>query len=425
MSERKGSIELVILLSLVLCAFLVGLGLYYRLPPPQTLLAPAEGRALDVDQLIRDMATLRGLTLLRPIPWETLSATALQERALATRAVGLSEDDLASRQEVLTFLGLLPPNSKLENLLLDLRGQTVLGLYDPRAKKLWIPSSDNLGVSEQLTLAHELVHGLEDQHFELSKYTRPAFSGNDDELNAAQCLVEGDAGWAQALYTEANQSVGTNLSLFLATLNQQSRVLDSAPLYVHDWLQLPYESGLPFVKKISQNGGWVAVNQAFASLPRSTEQVLHPEKYTEANDPPVNVEIPAYPEELANWILVRDNVLGEFDFRTWFRTFLPQADADRDAAGWGGCRYQLWRNGNQHVFILNSSWDSADDAWEAQYAIELWLKYRFQIAPEVYFQGGLFSSSEETAIIYPAGKSVQLVMAPDRDLALGLLKALP
>ena len=116
--------------------------------------------------------------------------------------------------------------------------------------------------------------------------------------------------------------------------------------------------------------------------PLSSEQILHPEKYLELPDPPLEVQIPEYPEELAGWTLVRDNVLGEVDFLSWFRTFLPDADAGFSRCGMGWLPLPAVAKGSQSIFILNSRWDSADDAWEAQYALEMWLKYRFQQAPE-------------------------------------------
>jgi hypothetical protein len=55
----------------------------------------------------------------------------------------------------------------------------------------------------------------------------------------------------------------------------------------------------------------------------------------------------------------------------------------------------------------------------------MWLKYRFRQAPEVYFQGGLYSSPREAAVLYPDRSSLQLVMSPDEKSALALLKNLP
>lgn len=425
MTERNGSIQLVILLSLVLCAFLVGLALYQQLPafkPPQMA---TESRSFDLDALAQEIAGIRQLPLLAAIPWEALDESQLKERLVAMNAEMLNQKELQSSEKVLQFLGLIPSASDLGKMLLDLYGQEIVGVYDPLAKKMYLIRRELVGFPERLTIAHEMTHGLVDQHFDLGAFLKPLSSRNDDEAAAAQCLVEGDAGVAQTIFLQAHQSAGAALSLFLSGLVGEGNALASAPSYMRDALLFPYQGGLPFVQAVYKHGGWTAVDQAYTAPPLSSEQILHPEKYLEQPDPPIEVKIPEYPEELAGWTLVRENVLGELDFRSWFRTFLPDADADRAAAGWGGCRYQLWQKGGLSTFILNSRWDSTGDAWEARYALEMWLKYRFLQAPEVYFQGGLYSSSREVAVLYPDRSTLQLVMSPDKESALALLKNLP
>ncbi|MEI6309427.1 MAG: hypothetical protein WCP58_07285 [bacterium] len=425
MAERKGSTELVILLSLVLCAFLVGLTLYQQLPafkPPQMA---TESKFFDFDALAQEVAGIRQLPLLAAIPWEALDESQLKEMLVAMNAEMLNQQELESSEKVLQFLGLISSSSDLGKIILDLYGQEIVGFYDPLAKKMYLVRRELMGFPERLTIAHELAHGLVDQRFDLGAFLHPLSPRNDDAATAAQSLVEGDAGITQTFYLQAHRSAGATLSLFLSSLVGEGSTLASAPSYLRDALLFPYQGGLPFVQAVYQYGGWTAVDQAYAAPPLSSEQILHPEKYLGEPDPPIEVEIPEYPEELAGWTLVRDNVLGEFDFRSWFRTFLPDADADRAAAGWGGCRYQLWQKGALSAFILNSRWDSADDAWEAQYALEMWLKYRFRQAPEVYFQGGLYSSPREAAVLYPDRSSLQLVMSPDEESALALLKNLP
>ncbi|MEI6510187.1 MAG: hypothetical protein WCO14_04485 [bacterium] len=425
MAERKGSIELVVVLSLVLCAFLVGLALYQQIPafkPPQVA---TESKSFDLDALAQEIAGIRQLPLLAAIPWETLAETQLKEKLVAMNAEMLNQKDLQSSGKVLQFLGLIPSAQDLEKALLDLYGQELAGFYDIPAKKMFLVQRELMSFPERLTFAHELTHGLVDQHFGLGAFLQPLSPRNDDAATAARCLVEGDAGMAQTLYLQAHRSTGAALSLFLSGLVGEGGALASAPSYLRDALLFPYQGGFPFVQAVYQDGGWTAVDQAYATPPLSSEQILHPEKYLGEPDPPIEVEIPEYPEELAGWTLVRDNVLGEFDFRSWFRSFLPNADADLAAAGWGGCRYQLWQKEGLNTFILNSRWDSAADAWEAQYALEMWLKYRFQQAPEVYFQGGLYSSPREAAVLYPDRSTLQLVMSQDKESALALLQNLP
>ena len=51
--------------------------------------------------------------------------------------------------------------------------------------------------------AHELTHGLQDQHFDLTKYLAEGQKLDDDQLNARRFVVEGDATFTMLLYAIA------------------------------------------------------------------------------------------------------------------------------------------------------------------------------------------------------------------------------
>src|SRR3990170_4818553 len=49
--------------------------------------------------------------------------------------------------------------------------------------------------------------------------------------------------------------------------------------------QFPYLEGLAFVKTLHESGSWAEVNRTYQSLPASTEQILHPDKYQRLEEP--------------------------------------------------------------------------------------------------------------------------------------------
>ena len=75
-------------------------------------------------------------------------------------------------------------------------------------------------------------------------------------------------------------------------------------------------------------------------MPESTEQILHPEKYT-AGEAPVAVTLPA---DLATrlgtgWTVPLQDTFGEFQLGIWLREAgVAGGDATAAAAGWGGDR---------------------------------------------------------------------------------------
>lgn len=424
--HRPPIIEVAVVLALILVALMVGFVFYNRLPPPLSTSSPSPtATPLNIDQLAQEVSTIRQLPLQQPIVSEFLDEAQLKQRLEGEMADQFAQEDLATSQRILQFLGLVPADVKLENLLLDLYGEQVLGYYDEQVKTLFVVERPNDSQAlVRFTLAHEITHALEDQSFDLGRFSAPRFLGNDDQLSAVTAMLEGDASLSTALYLKANTSLGSSLNLLFSALSQDNSKLENAPFYVKASLQFPYEDGLRFAQTVYETQGWAGLDQAFTVVPSSTEQILHPEKYLQSNDPPRDVEIPKQ-AELEGWTLVRDNVLGEFDFRTWFRTLLPEEEANRYAEGWGGCRYQLWQRDSKVVFLLNSVWDSTQDAQEANYGLEMFLKKRFGAAGSPFAGGSEYFGEGEMALLVPVRDAVQMVIAPDADLAAVLLRALP
>ncbi|MCX5976014.1 MAG: hypothetical protein NTV33_04105 [Coprothermobacterota bacterium] len=395
-------------------------------------------RSLDVPRMAEEVAAVRQLDLLQPIPCETLDPQQLEVKLAEMNEQEADPAQTLAAEKVMKFLGLLPAGEDLQAVMDSLYGEQILGFYDPQEGRLYLVdrSGGSAGAAgapqnwavldqERITVAHELVHGLTDQHFDLLRFDEPKWSDDDDTATAVDCLIEGDASLGETLYlTQEGQDWGSLLGLLLAGVSQDSSQLDAAPPYIRDSLLFPYQAGLLFVQTLYEVGGWTAVDKAYEEPPTSTEQILHPQKYIQGNDPPLAIPLPSSPPALADWRLVYENVLGEFDFAAWFRTFLPSEEADRAAAGWGGCRYQLWEEGSRQSFLLSSRWDSAKDAREARLALERWLVERF---PGVTRQDGSATTqqgAEVTAILDSQEEELKLVIAPSPALALELFQQL-
>src|SRR5882762_3429425 len=99
-------------------------------------------------------------------------------------------------------------------------------------------------------------------------------------------------------------------------------------------------------------------------MPRSTEQILHPERYA-AHDEPTDVTFASGEPDTVRW---EDN-LGEFETRLLFQQLLGnEPEAATLATGWDGDRYQVL--GAQSDVRL--SYSVPDDAAPAtRYAVEL------------------------------------------------------
>ena len=126
----------------------------------------------------------------------------------------------------------------------------------------------------------------------------------------------------------------------------------------------PYREGPSFVFGLySTENDWDPVNRAFESLPASTEQVLHLDKYL-AGEAPIVVELPDVAGALGpGWAVLDEDTMGELLLSVYLETGVDRERAAEAAAGWGGDRYVLL-SGPDEAPVLASliAWDTEDDA---------------------------------------------------------------
>jgi hypothetical protein len=165
----------------------------------------------------------------------------------------------------------------------------------------------------------------------------------------------------------------------------ESPELDKAPRAVRENLLFAYLEGISWTTALYKQGGWARVSKAFAELPQSTEQIMHPDKYF-AHEAPVKVMMPDITDFLNNrglyavrsvppavaggssaqvgWKKLDDDVQGEWGIYLMLDEFLKsQPDSRRAAAGWGGDRFAVYEGPKGEVLFTSlSSWDTESDA---------------------------------------------------------------
>src|SRR5262249_3881633 len=274
--------------------------------------------------------------------------------------------------------GMIPPGIDYEAMIVDLLTEQIAGYYDPETKKLTISQSagDDPGWAE-MVLAHELDHGLQDQTFDLHRFEDLPSSEGDASV-ARRALVEGDG---IALMIEvmvarnrskvdwANPEIARAIEKGMSAPGSGNDNIDKAPLAIREAMLFPYRAGFGFIAALRRRQPWSAVDAAFARPPRSTEQILHPERYF-ADDQPIPIEA-RVPAALPGFQIAHSKVWAELGFVLWRRSHgADELMADEAAAGWGGDRVILLaRQGDvrpsRAVGIARTEWDSEADAIEA------------------------------------------------------------
>lgn len=316
------------------------------------------------------LTKLRGLE-----PQYGIQPQAINRQQLTDYIKGqISSEDLEQLellQDIYLILGLITAEIDLPNLYLNLLAEQVLGLFDPKTDDLFVVTTDrSLTVLQHITLAHEYVHALQQQHFDINMLSHRV-EGNHDMEAALAALIEGDASLTESLYA-FDQFTPSELQQ-VGSQNFPSPVLDSAPRVVKELLAFPYSYGYEFVATLFYLGSWKAVDEAFLNVPLSTEQILHPELYLDSHGPE-EVTLPDFQDLIdLGWRVLDTNTMGEFFWRIFLEEKLASQLALDAASGWGGDKYALLGHfdGSRALAIL-TQWDSIEDSNEFSHAIQLY-----------------------------------------------------
>jgi hypothetical protein len=393
-------------------------------------LAQTEDAALEaeLDRIARETAALRGLPPLAELNDVLLSRDELQAMMPAIMAEEIDAADAEAQSRALAALGLIPGETDLFELSVQLMGEQAMGFYDPLTDEMIVVADGDLGITEYF-YAHEIVHALQDVHLDPDDVLEDRTALNGDEALAALALFEGDAVAASNAYLTEHPSLAMSL---LREVQTDFPELEQAPAAVGAVLVFPYSEGLAFVERLRAEGGWDAVDAAYADIPTSTEQILHPRKYLD-RDEPSTVALPDPAIALGQgWVVVDEDTLGELQTALLLADLspgegfsgvtgnidLPEA-ARNAAAGWDGDRFALWEDasGNNEVLVWRSVWDTPEDARAfsralAQFGNERW--------------GGVFNgeSADDVALVTPEiaarigleGQEVCYAQAPELAL---------
>jgi len=270
--------------------------------------------------------------------------------------------DLAGEEKAYKRLGLIPDTLKLQEFIMRLLEEQIVGYYDPQTKVLYIvegSAKDAVGV----TVPHELVHALQDQYISLDSIQK--IEGANDRRTAAQAVFEGQAVYEQISVMLGGANVAINLPggwervrELIRDSQESMPIFAGAPTVIQETLIFPYLSGAEFVRNYKERKPGVGL---YTDMPVSTEQILHPASFFGTRDAPTTVVLGA----LANATEVYQNTLGEFETRLFlFEHLKDQNEAVRGATGWDGDRYVVVNTPQGEGVVFFTVWDSSVDAGE-------------------------------------------------------------
>lgn len=336
-----------------------------------------------------EIEALRGMKFKRPVAVSTANLEQFSGYVKERIEQDTSPQDLEAQELVAKMLGVIPVEMSLMGTYMKMIESQVGGFYDPNTESFCLMEQFG-GDLARVVLAHELTHALDDQYYDIDG-TLAKIQKNSDQSTAYHAVVEGSGtatqnAWLMSKLSEIDTKQIANAG-GIGTAG-----MEDAPPFLWKPMLGVYLKGAAFLVRSSSilAGSSKAptasdLHVAFKRPPLSTEQILHPEKYWDAekrDDPlPVSLRTEQLPE---GWSVLAEDTLGELGLG-----FVVEPRAKRSglkgmlqmfatkytypaSEGWGGDRYLLLARGASRLLLLRTLWDSEAD--RAEFAAEMELQ---------------------------------------------------
>jgi hypothetical protein len=337
-----------------------------------------EHAAAELAQRLRELSGVveeyRGLRFEHPVPMNTVTRGELGERLAARLEIGNRSafGDVERLGIGLEAFGLIPPSMNLAHNFPQAIAAGLEGVYDWHDKMVTLVTGPETLFGDAFSqrhgaevatrireglLIHELTHAVQDQHFDMARLA--AGGAWSDAAMARLALVEGDATLVMLadMVGSPPDEIPRLSPLLQHMLDHPEQFSAMAPgvpgaaepadepAWFRETTRFSYLQGASFCAKVLERGGQRLLDHAFsADPPRSTAQILHPEKWFDRRDDPVAIAWPELRAELPGYRKAVDGQLGELGIKILLRQGLhdPQR-AEAVAGGWAGDRFAVYQ----------------------------------------------------------------------------------
>ena len=248
-----------------------------------------------VEEYVRFVEQERGLTFDNPVYVDFLDPDEFDSLVTNDEAE-TTEEDRAYYEEVaasLRALGLHEGPLDVEEETDQLYESGVLAYYSSDDKRIRVKGTE-LTPDVAVTLVHELVHALQDQHFDLSKLDTLDTS---TAQAAFRTVVEGDAVWVEDQYVlslPASEQEAIELAETSGAEEAQAEIEDLNEVLVTSF-SAPYILGPPYLQLLHAEGGYDAVDRRIRDEPADEAAIFDPQDHLSGTERPT-IEPPALPE---------------------------------------------------------------------------------------------------------------------------------
>jgi hypothetical protein len=353
--------------------------------------------AAPVAAVERAVEQMRGLKFIHPVIPDAVTHEQLVKGLLKSFDTSYPKALYDRRSQAWQTIGVIPQGTSIRHALENFGSSAVIGYYDTLTGKLVFIGTKDPTPYERDTLAHELTHAIDDQHFGLERLDQLGATCQDEASAASVAVVEGNAYYIQLQYVRQFLTPDEQVE-FLQEVNASGAGSSAGiPPFILQLQQWSYTQGLQFISALVAKGGETAVDHALTDLPVSTEQIIHPERYP--NDVPTPVDVPDLGPKLGHaWTDLDVEGIGEEWLSLALALRLSSSEAASAAAGWDGGISRARSDGTHVAVVLSTVWDTTADAAEFARTMGEWID----------------AGNGQAAEVLPAeGTSVRVLFASD------------
>src|SRR5437868_8694952 len=162
------------------------------------------------DDVLKTVSRMRELEIKEPVKSAFKTRDEIEQSIIRDLDESTPPAEFDASQKTLVKLGLVPGDFRLRDYVVKLLREQVAGFYEPKTKEFylaaWLPLAE-----QKKVMAHELMHALQDQHFNLRRFEKWPKGDADAEL-AAHALVEGEATLVMIEYDFEQQGAKLEIS---------------------------------------------------------------------------------------------------------------------------------------------------------------------------------------------------------------------
>jgi hypothetical protein len=326
---------------------------------------------VDPEALVKSelpmVSKLAGMEANEPIKVRLVSREEAVAHVAATLDAQLPPAKLARVEVVYKALGFLSPKQSLRDEITTLIGGQAGGFYDPQRKEL-VLLKDIPMMLQVPVVRHELVHALQDQNHDLSKWIAEA-QDDEDQAAALQAVLEGhavdvmnratlaglgaitsDMEWSPGMVAELMETLGMEGEDPEEAMEAAASLFDlggadagaalagllprGVPPVLMAQLLFPYTTGSDFIvgyRKAHPEDP--SCSGLYRRLPKTSAEILDPRRWESGT------AVPDYPKSgslLPGWRLLHETSLGRLMIWVLLTDQGDPSAGDPRGGRWGG-----------------------------------------------------------------------------------------